>query len=89
MIKGLDVMANMGAGDVRENFSDTLNRVSYGHERVTITRRGRAAAALISAEDLEPLEALEDARDAAELEASIAEDDGERIPLDQVEWESS
>ncbi|WP_200815772.1 type II toxin-antitoxin system Phd/YefM family antitoxin [Nocardiopsis sp. JB363] len=89
MIKELDVMANMGAGDVRENFSDTLNRVSYGHERVTITRRGRAVAALISAEDLELLEALEDARDAAELEAAIAEDDGERIPLDQVEREST
>jgi PHD/YefM family antitoxin component YafN of YafNO toxin-antitoxin module len=54
---------------------------------VTITRRGRAVAALISAEDLELLEALEDARDAAELRAAIAGDSGERVPLEQVERE--
>ncbi|WP_460775234.1 type II toxin-antitoxin system Phd/YefM family antitoxin [Nocardiopsis nanhaiensis] len=89
MIKELDAMATMGAGDARENFSDTLNRVAYGNERVTITRRGRAVAALISAEDLELLEALEDARDAAELRAAIADDDGERVSLDQVEREFS
>jgi prevent-host-death family protein len=87
MSEGLMDMASMGAGEARENFSDTLNRVAYGRERVTITRRGRAVAALISAEDLELLEALEDARDAAELRAAIAEDSGERIPLEQVERE--
>jgi prevent-host-death family protein len=87
MSEGLMDMASMGAGEARENFSDTLNRVAYGRERVTITRRGRAVAALISAEDLELLEALEDARDAAELRAAIAGDSGERVPLEQVERE--
>ena len=47
----------------RENFADTLNRVSYGKERVLIHRRGKEVAALVPVEDLRSLEEMEDSKD--------------------------
>lgn len=43
----------------RKEFSDNINRVAYGHERLTITRHGKPVAAIISVDDLEFLEKLE------------------------------
>jgi antitoxin YefM len=42
--------------EVRDHFSDVVDRVEREHERVTVTRNGRAAAAIISQEDLAELE---------------------------------
>lgn len=41
---------------VRDHLSEVVERVETQHERVTITRNGRAAAVLISPEDLAQLE---------------------------------
>lgn len=41
---------------VRDHLSEVVERVESHHERVTITRNGRAAAVLISPEDLAELE---------------------------------
>lgn len=41
---------------VRDHLSEVVERVEKQHERVTITRNGRAAAVLISPEDLAELE---------------------------------
>lgn len=41
---------------VRDHLSEVVERVENQHERVTITRNGRAAAVLISPEDLAELE---------------------------------
>ena len=41
---------------VRDHLSEVVDRVEGQHERVTITRNGRAAAVLISPEDLAELE---------------------------------
>lgn len=41
---------------VRDHLSEVVERVDKHHERVTITRNGRAAAVLISPADLEGLE---------------------------------
>lgn len=41
---------------VQDHLSDVVDRVQSQHERVTITRNGRAAAILISPEDLAELE---------------------------------
>jgi antitoxin YefM len=59
---------------VRDHLSEIVDRVEQQHERVIITRNGRDAAVLISAEDLAQLEetlsvlndpeALADIRDA-------------------------
>ena len=41
---------------VRDHFSEVVDRVEGQHERVVVTRNGRAAAVLISPEDLAQLE---------------------------------
>lgn len=41
---------------IRDHLSEVVDRVELQHERVTITRKGRAAAVLISPEDLAELE---------------------------------
>ncbi len=42
--------------EVRDHFSDVIDRVEREHERVTVTRHGRAAAVIVSPEDLAELE---------------------------------
>lgn len=42
--------------DVRDHFSDVIDRVQREHERVTVTRNGKAAAVILSPEDLAELE---------------------------------
>jgi antitoxin YefM len=42
--------------EVRDHFSDVVDRVERQHERVTVTRNGRAAAVIISPDDLAELE---------------------------------
>lgn len=42
--------------EVRDHFSDVIDRVQREHERVTVTRNGRAAAVILSPEDLAQLE---------------------------------
>ena len=38
---------------MRDHFSDVIDRVELQHERVTVTRNGRAAAVILSPDDLE------------------------------------
>lgn len=42
--------------DVRNHFSEVIDRVEREHERVTVTRNGRPAAVILSPEDLAELE---------------------------------
>ncbi len=42
--------------EVRDHFSDVIDRVEHEHERVTVTRNGRAAAVIMSPDDLAELE---------------------------------
>jgi prevent-host-death family protein len=74
----------VSVADLRVNLSDTINRAAYGHERISITRRGKVAAVLISAEDLERFERLEDEADVRALTAAKAEDDGTRVGLEEL-----
>ena len=75
---------NIGARELRHDLADVVARVSYGGERIGVTRNGRLAAVMISVDDLELLEQLENARDLAEYRAAKAEDDGTRVPLGEL-----
>ena len=66
-------MAHITASKVRKDFSDTVNRVAYGHERVVLQRRGKEIAAVVPIEDLKLLEALEDRIDLADARAALAD----------------
>lgn len=50
------VMSMEPLREVRDHFSDVVDRVEREHERVTVTRNGRAAAVIVSPEDLAELE---------------------------------
>ena len=56
-------MTTMSIAEARNNLADTINRVSYGGERVVFARRGKPVAALVSAGDLALLQRIEDAED--------------------------
>ncbi|KNY04668.1 type II toxin-antitoxin system prevent-host-death family antitoxin [Microbacterium sp. GCS4] len=70
--------------DLRDRLADVLGGVAYGSERVGVTRHGKLTAVVISVDDLELLEELEAARDAAEFAAAREADDGGRVSLDEL-----
>lgn len=59
--------------EVRNHFSEVIDRVELHHERVTVTRNGRAAAIIISPEDLAELEETLDVLSDPEALADIRE----------------
>jgi len=68
-------MTTLSIADARNNLADTINRVSYGGERVIFARRGKAVAALVSAGDLAFLQRIEDAEDIRGAEKILKEYD--------------
>lgn len=83
-------MTTLPLSDVKARLSEIAEEVDRTHERVHITRNGREYVVLISAEDLESIEAtlelLPDPaaqRRIAQSEEEIAR--GEGLTLDQVE----
>lgn len=76
-------MSGLPARQHGDELDAVIRRVVDGDERVVV-HRGRDAVAVIPVEDLELLEAFEDARDAADFERALVEDDGERIPHEEL-----
>jgi prevent-host-death family protein len=71
--------------EARGEFSTLVNRAAYRQERVVLTRHGKPIAAIISKEDLEYFEALEDRDDLAAMDAAEADpENAETIPWEQV-----
>ena len=79
----MSVAEQMPLADVKNRLSEVVDRLQREHGRVVITKHGRAAAVVLSVEDLESLEetldvmgsraVLDDIREAlAELETSGA-----------------
>lgn len=61
--------------EVRDHFSEVIDRVQRHHERVTVTRNGRPGAVLISPADLAELEKTLDVLSDPEALADIREAD--------------
>lgn len=57
----------------RQNFSELLNRVAYGKDRVLLTRRSRPLVAVVPIEDIALLEAMEDRDDLKAARAALRE----------------
>jgi prevent-host-death family protein len=55
----------------RKNFSDLINRVAYGKDRVVLTRRNRPLAAVVPIEDIALIEEIEDREDLKAARAAI------------------
>ena len=68
-------MVRVSTVEARERFSDLVNRVAYGKERVILSRRGRELVAIVPLEDMRLLEALEDRLELEEARAALNEAD--------------
>ncbi len=64
--------------DARKNFADIVNTVAYGKEPIVLTRRGQEIAALISIEELQLLQRIEDHIDIEDAKKAL-EEPGENI----------
>jgi len=51
----------------REELSDLINRVAYGHERIILTRHSKPVACIVPPEDLARLEAQEQGQERINL----------------------
>ena len=78
-------MVRIEATKARSGFSDLLNTVKYGPDRVIIERRGKDVAALVPVEDLRLLEIIEDELDLDAARKALADPKNKvRVPLAEV-----
>lgn len=66
-------MTSISVSNVRHEMKDIVNRVAYGKERIYLTSHDKRMVALVPIEDVETLEALENAEDIREAELAIKE----------------
>jgi len=59
--------------EARKNFADIVNKVAYGKETIVVTRRGQKVAALVSIDELELLQQIEDHIDIEDAKKALAE----------------
>ncbi|MBI2827615.1 MAG: type II toxin-antitoxin system Phd/YefM family antitoxin [Planctomycetia bacterium] len=74
---------NMSVAKVRNNLAEALNRAAYAGERVVLERRGKPVAAIVSIDDLEFLERLENEADIRAVRRARKEK-GRRVPLAHI-----
>lgn len=78
-------MRKLKMTEAREELANIVNEVAYGHERVLLTRRGRELAAVVSVDDAQLLERLEDELDLADARAALANpENADPVPWEQV-----
>ena len=66
-------MSNLSVAKARSEFSEIMNRVAFGKERIEINRRGKVLVAMVPLEDLELLQAMENRVDLKEARAALKE----------------
>lgn len=85
-------MVTVSSEEVRDGLGELINRVAYGGERVMVTRRGKKIVGIITAEEMELLEAvldaIEDEIDIPLVKERMAEiERGEYVSLEQLKSE--
>jgi prevent-host-death family protein len=58
-------MSEMPISEARDHLGELVSKAEHAHERIVLTRHGKAVAAVISIDDLRALEAVEDNADLA------------------------
>ncbi len=66
----------MNVTEARDNFSEVINRVAYGHERVRLSRSGKDVACVVSVQEAELLELIEDRIDLEDALQALTEIQG-------------
>ena len=81
-------MTMIPTSEYRRALSDYINRVAYGGERLIIGTKGKRKVAMVSVDDLDLLEMVEDLIDIHEAKAALEEVKKEgTIPLERLESE--
>lgn len=84
-------MTTMPIAEVRANLSKLVEEAERTHQRVEVTRNGRRAAVILSADDydslMETLDVLGDAAAMADIREAVSLSDDQWIPGDEVEAE--
>jgi prevent-host-death family protein len=77
---------SLTVSEARDRLAEVIGQVQYGGERVTISRRGKPVAVVVSVEDAAFLDEIEDKALAELAVARLAEYErtGESYPLAQV-----
>ena len=73
----------ISTADARKHFADIVNKVAYGKETVVLTRRGQEIAALVSIDELELLQQIEDYVDIEDAKKALGES-GDNISAEEV-----
>ena len=73
----------ISTADARKNFADIVNKVAYGRETIVLTRRGQKIAALVSIDELELLQQIEDYIDIEDAKKALEDPDG-NVSADEV-----
>lgn len=58
-------MSTIPFSEARTHLTDIVNEVAYGGKRIVLTRKGKKLVAIVSLEDLDIIEAVEDKLDVA------------------------
>ncbi len=77
----------MSLSEARDNWADLVGQVQFGGERVTISKRGKPVAVVVSVADAAWLEAMEDRIDvelAREAKAEMERMGGKTYSLAEV-----
>ena len=77
-------MPGIPLAKAREEFSDLVNRASYGQERIILSRQGKEVAALVSIETLRALEEWERLEDESDIQAIATRRAEPSIPWEEV-----
>jgi len=79
------IMTVLPVSRVRKEFADLTNRVAYTGDRIAVGRRGKPLVAIVSMEDMELLEYLEDKMDVELAKQALKK--GKFISLKKLEKE--
>ena len=78
-------MTTISMSEIRLKLSELANRVIYGGERVVVEKNNKPAFAMVSMEDMELLERLEDEIDIKAAEEALKE--GDFTPWEDIKKE--
>ena len=73
----------ISTAEARKNFAGIVNQVAYGKEPIILTRRGHKVAALVSIDELELLQQIEDYIDIEDAKKALTEP-GENVSAKEV-----
>jgi prevent-host-death family protein len=79
-------MIRLSTSELRKDTADALNRVVYRGDRIALQRRGKDVAVIVSVEDYELLQAIEDRADMETIKKIKAEQ-GEDVLWDDLKRE--